>query len=547
MGQRSTLCTQQMFDLDSEPRDSCLHRDPGFTGNSSDYTSRNSHPSLSGPGNSVDFFHQFRDYHETVMLHQNQYNIQNCHAFQNLGLGVVGPLNIYNSNMLLAPAGRNFPAHQSNVMAEQLPSNISPTDNGINVDEFGGHNHLVDSDRRPCKRKDTEMISGIYNNLNGSASSSSTITYHSNCGVPLWGQSYESVPGIMDPTSLTPSEYGMRASLPGAEGSYRSVRSRSVTGSLQPESAVLPHQNCLLPGSYMMLPFQPTNNAWASQYGNGNNIVNGGVNWNYNNTLRFLQGRNLNPGRLHQASTNMQAYSNSSATNSAMLLHPSSIPNFHPATHNVQVHSYSHHAHIPAPYQHPVNNLSSINSNLSADGMDLGSTFPHFSAGVDQTYRPRQLPQPAQQFFGGSLRLLSAEDAALMDLSGFYGVVNAIDHHEDMRLDIDDMSYEELLALEEQIGVVKTGLSEEFIIKHLKMKTYVPQETALSLEPLTQLLKENETCSICQVEYEEDEIIGSIDCGHAYHADCIKQWLLIKNLCPICKTSALDSKDRRES
>ncbi|KAL0924337.1 hypothetical protein M5K25_005153 [Dendrobium thyrsiflorum] len=513
MGQRSTLCTQQMFDLDSEPRDSCLHRDHGFTGNSSDYTSRNSHPSLSGPGNSVDFFHQIRDYHETVMLHQNQ----------------------------------NFPVHQSNVMTEQLPSNISPTDNGINVDEFGSHNHLVDSDRRPCKRKDTEMISGIYNNLNGSASSSSTITYHSNCGVPLWGQSYESVPGIMDPTSLTPSEYGMRASLPVAEGSYRSVRSRSVTGSLQPESAVLPHQNCLLPGSYMMLPFQPTNNAWVSQYANGNNIVNGGVNWNYNNTLRFFQGRNLNPGRLHQPSTNMQAYSNSSATNSAMLLHPSSIPNFHPATHNVQVHGYSHHAHIPAPYQHPVNNLSSINSNVSADVMDVGSTFPHFSAGVDQTYRTRQLPQPAQQFFGGSLSLLSAEDAALMDLSGFYGVVNAIDHHEDMRLDIDDMSYEELLALEEHIGVVKTGLSEEFIIKHLKMKTYVPQETALSLEPLTQLLKENETCSICQVEYEEDEIIGSIDCGHAYHADCIKQWLLIKNLCPICKTSALDSKDRRES
>lgn len=544
MGQRSTLCTHQMLDLDSEPSDSCLHRDHGFARNASDYTSRVSYPALSGPANGVDLFHQFRDYHERIMLHGNQYNIQNCHAFQNLGLGGLGPLNSYNSSMLLAPADRNFPVHQSNVMVEQLPSSVSQADNRINIDEFGSHNHLVDGDRRPCKRKDTEIIPGIYNNLNGSASSSST-THHSNCGVPLWVQYYESVPGIMDPTSLAPPEYGRRTSLPGAEGSNRSVRCRSVTGSLQPESAVPPHQNCLLPGSYMIHPFQSTNNAWVSQFGNGNNIVNGAVNWNYNNTPRYLQGRSLNPGHLHQANTNMQAYTvNSSTTNSAMLLHP--IPNFHPAAHNVQVHGYSHHPHIPALYQHPVNNLSSINSNLSGDGMDVGSTFPHFSTGVDQIYRPLQLPQPAQHFFSRSLRLLSAQDAALMDLSEFYGVVNSIDQHEDMRLDIDDMSYEELLALEEQIGVVETGLSEEFIIKHLKMRTHVPQETTLSLEPSTRLSKENETCSICQVEYEEDEIIGSLDCGHAYHADCIKQWLLIKNLCPICKTSALDSNGRRE-
>lgn len=121
-------------------------------------------------------------------------------------------------------------------------------------------------------------------------------------------------------------------------------------------------------------------------------------------------GRILNPGRLQQANANMQAYTgNSSATNSAMLLHPTSIPNFHPAAHNVQVLGYSLHSSIPAPYQHPVNNLGSITSNFSGDGLDVGSTFPHFPAGVDQLYRPLQLPQPAQQFFSRSLRLLSSE------------------------------------------------------------------------------------------------------------------------------------------
>lgn len=42
-----------------------------------------------------------------------------------------------------------------------------------------------------------------------------------------------------------------------------------------------------------------------------------------------------------------------------------------------------------------------------------------------------------------------------------------------------------------------------------------------------------------QEEYEEGDDLGKIDCGHSYHVACIKQWLLQKNQCPICKASAL--------
>ncbi|KAK8948504.1 RING-H2 finger protein ATL65 [Platanthera zijinensis] len=550
MGQRSTLCTRQMFDLDIESSESCFHPDHNFfTGNTSDYANRNSHPALSGPGNSVDLFHQFRDYRERVMMYGNQSsNIQNYHAIQNPGFGAIGPLKFSNSNMLLAPTGRNFPEH--------LSATMNQPDNQINMDDFAHHIQLVDSNRMPCKRKDSELIPGIYYNLNETASSSSSTSHHSvNSGVPMWGPCYESGPCIMDRTAFTTQEYGGRASIPGVEGSQRSVRNRSVSGVAQQESMVPPPQNCLLPGSYMTYPFQISSSAWVSQFGNENNIGDGGFTWNYNNTLRFLHGRSLNSGPLHQANANMHGYTrNSPSPNSAMLFYPPSTPNFHPPPiHNVQVHGYSHPPQMPTPYQHPVNNLCSINSNLSGDGMDAGSTIPHFPTGIDQIYRPRHPPQSSQQLIRGSLRLLSAEeleaptaeDAVMMDLPVFYGVENNADQHEDMRLDIDDMSYEELLALEEQIGVVKTGLSEEFIINNLKISTHVPQGTALSLEPSSRSSMENETCSICQVEYEEDEIIGTLDCGHAYHGECVKQWLLIKNLCPICKTSALATMDRR--
>ncbi|KAJ4886666.1 putative E3 ubiquitin-protein ligase HIP1 [Raphanus sativus] len=47
--------------------------------------------------------------------------------------------------------------------------------------------------------------------------------------------------------------------------------------------------------------------------------------------------------------------------------------------------------------------------------------------------------------------------------------VNHVDHRQDMRLDIEDMAYEEFLALSDHIGTVKTGLSEEDVT-HILLK-----------------------------------------------------------------------------
>ncbi|RVW42944.1 putative E3 ubiquitin-protein ligase ZFP1 [Vitis vinifera] len=43
-------------------------------------------------------------------------------------------------------------------------------------------------------------------------------------------------------------------------------------------------------------------------------------------------------------------------------------------------------------------------------------------------------------------------------------------------------------------------------------------------------------------EYRNQEKIGFLDCGHEYHAGCLKKWLLVKNVCPICKAPAMTPK-----
>lgn len=127
---------------------------------------------------------------------------------------------------------------------------------------------------------------------------------------------------------------------------------------------------------------------------------------------------------------------------------------------------------------------------------------------------------------------LRFEDVMILDPSVFVGMADIHDRHRDMRLDVDSMTYEELLALEERIGNVSTGLTEEMILKCLKQKKYSAAGKSQS---------ENEPCSVCQEDYNEGEDVGTLVCGHDFHRECIKQWLTHKNLCPICKTTALQT------
>ncbi|GKU98938.1 hypothetical protein SLEP1_g11871 [Rubroshorea leprosula] len=125
------------------------------------------------------------------------------------------------------------------------------------------------------------------------------------------------------------------------------------------------------------------------------------------------------------------------------------------------------------------------------------------------------------------------EDFMVVDASMLNGLPGeeSDDENDDMRLDVDNMTYEELLALEEQIGNVPTGLSDETILARLRRQIYQPVAAGPG---------ECEPCCVCQEDFVEGEELGRLDCGHEYHFSCIKQWLNTKNTCPICKTTGLD-------
>uniref|UniRef100_A0A0V0HZR5 RING-type E3 ubiquitin transferase n=1 Tax=Solanum chacoense TaxID=4108 RepID=A0A0V0HZR5_SOLCH len=132
---------------------------------------------------------------------------------------------------------------------------------------------------------------------------------------------------------------------------------------------------------------------------------------------------------------------------------------------------------------------------------------------------------------------------SMLGVPRFRGV-HVVDQHRDMRLDVDRMTYEELLALGERIGNVSIGLSEDIIVANLKTRIFLSTETPSPLENVASDQDQKTVCVICQADFKDGEKIGILNCGHEYHEECVKKWLGVKNSCAICKSAALSTEKK---
>jgi len=89
--------------------------------------------------------------------------------------------------------------------------------------------------------------------------------------------------------------------------------------------------------------------------------------------------------------------------------------------------------------------------------------------------------------------------------------------------DVDNMTYEELLALEEKMGNVKKGFSE-------KEKYNLPVVVYSK-----KWFKNQDNCIICLNDFQEKEKVMKLGCDHIFHVDCMKDWLENNKKCPLCK------------
>lgn len=152
----------------------------------------------------------------------------------------------------------------------------------------------------------------------------------------------------------------------------------------------------------------------------------------------------------------------------------------------------------------------------------------HVSAGLANNGRYRR----ARSSYYRLHPLMVEAERFMMDHLVFYeSRAAAADPHRDMRLDIDNMSYEDLLALGEAMGNVNTGLADEKVSECVK-------EVVCCSSDHTQMDQDDGSCAICLEDYRDKEALGILKCRHDFHAGCIKKWLQTKNSCPVCKAAA---------
>ena len=104
--------------------------------------------------------------------------------------------------------------------------------------------------------------------------------------------------------------------------------------------------------------------------------------------------------------------------------------------------------------------------------------------------------------------------------------INAVDQQiiDELYPNPDAMSYEQLLQLEDNMGKVNKGLNS----KQIDTLPYIKYDK--------KKYSENYKCIICMEEFVKKEKLKLLPCGHIFHDNCIKQWLLKEKTCPFCKS-----------
>jgi hypothetical protein len=93
---------------------------------------------------------------------------------------------------------------------------------------------------------------------------------------------------------------------------------------------------------------------------------------------------------------------------------------------------------------------------------------------------------------------------------------------DDLEVDPDSLTYEELTTLGDMAGTVACGLTEEQLAKltrgaHGKLAT-------LNGDP----------CIVCQADFEAEDPVVQLPCLHVFHEECLRPWLSRKKCCPFC-------------
>tara|TARA_B110000211_G_C13996575_1_gene516493 strand:+ start:627 stop:1085 length:459 start_codon:yes stop_codon:yes gene_type:complete len=70
--------------------------------------------------------------------------------------------------------------------------------------------------------------------------------------------------------------------------------------------------------------------------------------------------------------------------------------------------------------------------------------------------------------------------------------------------------------------------------KHAEKK---PIKLQVNTKKFSETKKKYTTCTICQDDFSEDDVVSVLECYHCFHEKCISEWGKYKPECPNCQKS----------
>jgi len=125
------------------------------------------------------------------------------------------------------------------------------------------------------------------------------------------------------------------------------------------------------------------------------------------------------------------------------------------------------------------------------------------------------------------------------NLQHLMGMVNYEGSEMEAAEELANMSYEELLELQERVGFVNPGLTSREL-KSLPSTTY----TGPAEDTAEEGTSDGAFCVVCQEDIVKDSLVVTLPkCGHMFHKGCVQQWLQNNRACPACRTRVYIGKD----
>ena len=144
----------------------------------------------------------------------------------------------------------------------------------------------------------------------------------------------------------------------------------------------------------------------------------------------------------------------------------------------------------------------------------------------------------------------TAESSSAAGSAGSVAVDMGETSEQDRIEEVNENSTSPSIAAGSSLGKTKGGL---FKFMRRKNKSHAAQPTEGSSphtseeEYLTLDDPQDAVCAICLCDYEDDEELRKMKCGHYFHKDCVDEWLKLNRNCPLCKRDIEESAGGRRS